>query len=227
MNYLYLSVFMVLLACNAPEKNPTKSLFNGEDLSGWHLYNAGDVPSIWFVEDGLLTCDPEHEGEYGDLVTDFSFEGSYTLNCEWKVDSGGNSGIFLQVVEAESLAAPWMSGVEYQILDHSDTTNHNYGDLTRMSGAFYGFQALPDSVPYNQGDWNRTRIVVNDNLITFFLNEVQTAEMDLSTQEWRNAVANSKFAEYPEFGKSRRGKIALQAWKGRVQFRNIKLMQRH
>jgi hypothetical protein len=51
--------------------------------------------------------------------------------------------------------------------------------------------------------------------------------MDLSTQEWRNAVANSKFAEYPEFGKSRRGKIALQAWKGRVQFRNIKLAQRH
>ena len=227
MKYQHIAVAALLLAC-APEEQPTEiSLFNGEDLSGWHLYNQGDVPSIWFVEDGLLTCDPAHEGEYGDLVTNFSYEGSYTLNCEWKVDSGGNSGIFLHVVEAESIAAPWMSGVEYQILDHSDTTNHNYGDPTRMSGAFYGFQVLPDSVPYNQGDWNRTRIVVNDNLITFFLNGVQTADMDLSTQEWRNAVANSKFAEYPDFGKPRRGKIALQAWKGRVQFRSIKLMQRH
>ena len=116
-----------------------------------------------------------------------------------------------------------MSGVEYQILDHSDTTNHNYGDPTRMSGALYGFQELPDSSLYHQGDWNQTEVHMKGGVITFFLNGVQTAQMDLNGESWKEAVAASKFEEYGVFGEPRNGRIGLQAWKGRVQFKDITL----
>ena len=138
------------------------------------------------------------------------------------VDSAGNSGIFFHVLETQSLAAPWMSGVEYQILDHSDTTNHNYGDPTRMSGALYGFRiARFFAIP--QGDWNQTEVHMKGGVITYFLNGVQTAQMDLNSESWKAAVAASGFQEYDAFGKPRNGRIGLQAWKGRVQFKDITL----
>jgi len=223
LKYLHIAVSALLLAC-ASEEQPTEiALFNGEDLSGWHLYNEEKTPSIWSVEEGLLTCDPSNDGAFGDLVTDLTYEGDYIFQCSWRVDSAGNSGIFFHVLETQSLAAPWMSGVEYQILDHSDTTNHNYGDPTRMSGALYGFQELPDSSLYYQGDWNQTEVHMKGGVITYFLNGIQTAQMDLNSESWKAAVAASGFQEYDAFGKPRNGRIGLQAWKGRVQFKDITL----
>jgi hypothetical protein len=223
LKYLHIAVVALLLAC-ASEEQPTEiAIFNGEDLSGWHLYNEEKTPSIWSVEDGLLTCDPSNDGAFGDLVTDLTYEGDYIFQCSWRVDSAGNSGIFFHVLETQSLPAPWMSGVEYQILDHSDTTNHNYGDPTRMCGALYGFQELPDSFLYHQGDWNQTEVHMKSGVITYFLNDIQTAQMDLNSASWKAAVAASKFEEYGVFGKPRNGRIGLQAWKGRVQFKDITL----
>ncbi len=223
MKYLHIAVAALLLACASEEQPAEIALFNGEDLSGWHLYNEEKTPSIWSVKDGLLTCDPSNDGAFGDLVTDLTYEGDYIFQCSWRVDSAGNSGIFFHVLETQSLAAPWMSGVEYQILDHSDTTNHNYGDPARMSGALYGFQELPDSLIYHQGAWNQTEVHMKGGVITYFLNGVQTAQMDLNGEPWKAAVAASRFQEYDVFGKPRNGRIGLQAWKGRVQFKDITL----
>jgi len=215
--------FAFLTSCISSEEAPLETaIFNGENLNGWHLFNEGDVPSIWFVEDGLLTCDPVHEGTFGDLVTSTRFEDDFTFTCDWKVGSGGNSGIFIGVVD-EEWAAPWMSGVEYQILDHSDSLNHNYNDPKRMSGALYGFQEVPQHVPYHQDGWNHTRIEVKKNELIYFLNGVQTAKVDVSSKQWTTMVQESKFREYPDFGKRLYGRIALQAWKGRVQFKNLKI----
>lgn len=224
MKYFTISALVLVVAACNPVKEPTSTtLFDGETLNGWHLYNEGKLASIWSVENGLLTCDPRNDGEYGDLITDLTYDGNFTFSCDWRVDSAGNSGIFFHVLETEKLTAPWMSGVEYQILDHSDTTNHNYGDPTRMSGALYGFQELPDSVPYEQGGWNHTEVEVKGSRIRYFLNGVQTAEMDLDSDTWKTAVADSKFAEYGVFGQPRNGRIGLQAWKGRVQFKNLRI----
>ena len=60
-------------------------------------------------------------------------------------------------------------------------------------------------------------------VITYFLNGVQTAQMDLNGEPWKAAVAASRFQEYDVFGKPRNGRIGLQAWKGRVQFKDITL----
>lgn len=140
-----------------------------------------------------------------------------------RVHSAGNSGIFFHVLETQILAALWMSGVEYQILDHSDTTNHNYDDPTRMSGAFYSFPESPDTSLFRQGDWNQTEVHMKGGVITYFLNGLQTAQMDLNSASWKAAVAVSRFQEYDAFGKPRNGRIGLQAWKGRVQFKDITL----
>ena len=224
MKYFFFTLLLFATGCGQPEESSTV-LFNAQNLEGWHVYNLGNTPSIWTVENGLLTCDPRNEGEFGDLVTDITFDGDFIFSCDWKVDSGGNSGIFFHVLETESLAAPWMSGIEYQVLDHSDTANHNYGDPMRMSGALYGFQELPEQTVYHQGDWNHTEVRMQGSSISYFLNGVQTAQMDLHSAEWKSAVADSKFEEYGVFGQPRNGRIGLQAWKGRVQFKNLNLVR--
>ena len=224
MKRVFFLSLILLQACNFTPDSPKELLlFDGATLKGWHLYNAPSASSIWFVEDGLLTCDPAHDGTYGDLITDLAFEGDYTFSCEWKVGSGGNSGVFIHVLESQAYAAPWMSAVEYQILDHSDSTNHNYNDPKRMSGALYGFQDLPEELPYHQNGWNTTLIQVQGEVLTFFLNDVQTAKVDLASPAWKAQVKASKFAQYEGFGQSRKGAISLQAWKGRVQFRNLQI----
>ena len=68
MNHLiYLFTIILLAGCNPAKKqkkeannNETEwvSLFDGETLNGWHLYN-GDVPEkFWSVEDGVLKFHP-------------------------------------------------------------------------------------------------------------------------------------------------------------------------
>ena len=91
MKYLYIAVAGLLLACASEEQPAEIALFNGEDLSGWHLYNEEKTPSIWSVEEGLLTCDPSNDGAFGDLVTDLTYEGDYIFQCSWRVDSAATA----------------------------------------------------------------------------------------------------------------------------------------
>lgn len=212
---------IALVACGGGDA--PASLFNGKDLSGWHVYNEGDVVSVWTVENGLLTCDPWRDAVFGDLVTDEQFE-NFDFSCEWRIDSGANSGLFFHVEESATIPTPWMSGFEYQLLDNDDTLNHNYGDPTRMSGAFYGFYDLPDSVLYfPRGQWNKTRVIVDHGTVTYYLNGLETARVDLNSDQWKQKVEESKFKDYPQFGIPRAGRIGLQSWRGRVQFKNMSI----
>ncbi len=43
-----------------------KSLFNGEDLTGWTIYGT----EKWYVEDGLLVSESGPDAQYGYLATD-------------------------------------------------------------------------------------------------------------------------------------------------------------
>ena len=76
-----------------------KLLFDGKSMQWWHLYNRGDAPSAWIVQDGELYCQPIFDAtEHGDLVSDQEFK-NYELAFEWKISEGGNSGVFINVLE--------------------------------------------------------------------------------------------------------------------------------
>lgn len=223
---------MLLQACGKEAKGPNKLskeeknegwslLFDGETTNGWHVYNKGKVASLWHVKDGELYSNPENMSlETGDLVSDRQFE-DFELKFEWKMTKGGNSGVFINVLEREDIPTPWASGPEYQLLENS---HQDYTNDVKRPGCLYGFDAQKnrvESLPF--GQWNQSRIRQINGKIEFYLNGVLTAEKDLTSPEWQARVAESNFKGFPEFGKRTSGHIALQDWAKGVSFRNIKV----
>ncbi len=73
----------------APDADGWVSLFNGENLDGWHLRHDG--PNGWTVQDGVLINTPPSV----DLISDVPLE-DIELHVEFRVPQGGNSGVYLQ-----------------------------------------------------------------------------------------------------------------------------------
>lgn len=190
-------------------------LFDGETLEGWHTY-LKDNADGWQVTNGILST----EGGKGDLLTDQEFE-NFELFLEWKVEPKGNSGIMYNVVEDKKYQAPYETGPEFQLID-----DVNYpAQLTpdQKSGANYALDAPKVLAAKPAGEFNTTRIVVNDGKVEHWLNGQLVVAYELWTPEWKAKVAQTKFAEMPGYGKARKGRIALQDHGDAVAFRNIKI----
>ncbi|MGV3594840.1 MAG: 3-keto-disaccharide hydrolase [Sediminibacterium sp.] len=198
-------------------------LFDGKTTNGWHGYNKDGVPAVWLAKDGELQCDPTKrtELEVTDLVTDQSYE-NYELQFEWKISEGGNSGVFINVQEKKELMAAWMTGPEYQLLEKAHV---DFDKPEKKPGSLYAFTKEPATVTNKKpGEWNQSTIKQVNGVIEFYLNGVRTAKQDLTLQDWKDAVAQTHFKAYPEFGVATKGHIALQDWQKPVSFRNIKLL---
>ncbi len=236
MKTLFSPVLLVLLlisACSdtgnkdnaltdSEEAQGWKLLFDGKTLENWHAYNHGKQKSEWKVIDGTIYCDPASLDRSGDLTSDQEYE-NYDLVFDWKLPQQGNSGVFINVQEVDTITAAWFTGPEYQLLD---SAHKDYQLPLKRSGCLYGISPLKNAVEINgTGLWNHSRILQNNGLVKFFLNEVQTAEMDFNSGEWRSLVANSGFKVFPEFGKRTKGRIVLQNWATGVSFKNIKILE--
>lgn len=237
MNIFFSCISIVLLSasifsCNNPSKDNQltsqekkdgwKLLFDGETTNGWHLYRLGDKPSVWEVRDGALFCNLANHQEDGDLVTNEEYE-NYDLKFEWKMGDDGNSGVFINVVENDTIPAAWFTGPEYQLLGikHPD-----YAVDTKRSGCIFGFSSGNASASTKPaGEWNSSEIKQENGKVQFFLNGIKTAEADFTSPQWKEAVSQSKFAGFHEFGKRTKGKIGLQDWGKGVSFKNIKLRE--
>lgn len=216
---------LVSLAAFSQKKGKWQSLSNGKDFTGWHSYNkAGQqVSDLWKIEDGAFVLTGKGGG---DLVTDKDYE-NFTLELEWKIAEGGNSGIFYGVKEDAKYKTPYMTGPEIQVLDderHPDSKagkngNHKAGSLYDMIPP-----AKLDAVK-PAGQWNKCVITKKDNQVTVVLNGVQTVSYPASGAEWDAMVANSKFKGWEGFGKYQTGKIGLQDHGDKVWFRNIRIKE--
>lgn len=195
-------------------------LFNGNDARGWHLYNKQNTNSGWIVKDGALMVDTVNKTEVNDLVSDQSFK-NFDLQFDWRLTKGGNSGVFINVLERPDITTAWASGPEYQLLDpaHAD-----YEKPAKKAGALYAMVPQQNgATTKTAGEWNHSRIKQQDGKVEFYLNGVLTATQDFTTQAWKDSVANSHFSKFPEFGKNTSGHIALQDWASGVAFKNIKI----
>lgn len=200
-------------------------LFDGKTLEGWHLYNAADSTqySAWEVRDGVLFCNATDESKrHGDLVTNATYE-NYELVFDWQIALRGNAGVFINVQESEDIPTAYQSGPEYQLLEPAHMDNST---PEKRPGCLWGFSPQTEEVEAKPaGQWNTSRIVQNDGKMEFYLNGKLTAEADFNSPEWMQQVAQTNFANYPEFGKATSGKIALQNWYFEVGFRNMKLRE--
>jgi hypothetical protein len=140
---------------------------------------------------------------------------------EWKVGPGGNSGVFFRATED----VEWIyhGAPEMQILDDEA---HRDG-LSRMTaaGSNYELHPAPEGVVRPAGEWNHVRLVVDGANVEHWLNGERIVAYELWSPDWEERVRNSKFAEWPEYGRARSGHIGLQDHGDPVAFRNIKIRE--
>ncbi|MDC0283960.1 DUF1080 domain-containing protein [Mariniblastus sp.] len=195
------------------------NLLDSRDLSQFRGYESEQIGEGWSLDGRDLYFDGSGGG---DLITRQTY-GDFDLQVEWKVANGANSGIMWRVSLGDS--APYMSGPEYQILDdseHADGAN----ELT-AAGSLYGMFPAKDrdgnKTLRDVGTWNKTRITVVGNRVTYYLNLKKVLETEIGSPEWNEQLGKSKFKDWDKFAKNRGGHIAFQDHGNEVWFRNIRI----
>ncbi|MBC7829062.1 MAG: DUF1080 domain-containing protein [Chitinophagaceae bacterium] len=236
---LFTASFCLLFACGTTQQSSVSStthnnltnkakeegwrlLFDGTTKNGWHVFNNKTDGSAWRVADGTLFLDPKARGPKGegggDIITEEAFE-NFHLKLDWKLDSAGNSGVVIQAQEDPKYRYPWVTGPEIQIIDnnaHPDAKNkeHRAGDLYDLVAG------TPETVK-PIGEWNSMEIVQNNGKLDLFQNGVKVVSTTQWDDNWSKLIVESKFKSMADFGKFRKGKIALQDHGNPVWFRNI------
>ena len=213
-------------------------LWDGETTKGWRGANADKFPEFgWEIKNGILTVLESGGAESrngGDIVTEKEFS-SFELELDFMITSGANSGIKYFVAEGIQKGQGSAIGPEYQILDdkqHPDAKNGVNGNRT-LASLYDLIKAENLSEPDRNsskrfngvGQWNKARLVVSGNHVEHWLNNVKVVEYERVSQIFRNLVAKSKYAKYPNFGEAPRGHILLQDHGNKVSFRSIKIRE--
>ncbi len=194
------------------------ALFNGEDLTGWkglvgspksrremsreELAEAQakadeDMRAHWKVVDGVLCFD----GKGHSLCTARDYS-DFEMLVDWKIQSGGDSGIYLR------------GSPQVQIWDTA---------LTRVgaqvgSGGLYNNQNGPRNplkvADKPVGQWNTFKITMVGERVTVYLNDVLVVDNVVMDNYWERDKPI-----YPN------GQIELQSHGSLLEFRNIYLRE--
>ncbi len=221
-------------------------LFDGTSTKGWRGYGKEALPSRWTLEDGCLKFNGTgtgegQTGEGGDVIFAHQFK-NFTLEMEWKISKGGNSGIFYLAKEVttkdengkDRYEPIYISAPEYQVLDNANHPDALLGvDGNRQSASLYDM--IP-AKPQNQnpyGEWNKVKILVFKGTVVHFQNDEKVLEYHLWTQQWTDMLQASKFSQkdWPLAfellnncgGENHEGYIGLQDHGDDVWYRNIRI----
>jgi hypothetical protein len=185
--------------------------------SAWRGYRTDTIPSRWIFANGVLS----KTRPVTDIVSREEF-GDFELELEWKIGVAGNSGIFYRGTEEYDHI--YWTAPEYQLLDNIKADD-NKTPLTRAA-AVYGLYAAPDGHVKPVGEWNQTRIVAKGSHVEHWLNGFKMEEYDLGSPDWTAKVKASKFGAWPNYGRAKRGHLALQGdHNGDLAFRNIRIRE--
>ncbi|QGJ68912.1 Glycosyl hydrolase [Planctomycetales bacterium 10988] len=213
---LVLSCFVTLGSLQAEESEWTW-LFDGENMDHWQNYSGEPIPEQWVIDDGSLHLTGKGGG---DLATKEMYE-NFDLRWEWKISPGGNSGVIY--LSRPGDAKPYMSGLEYQILD--DSAHKDGANPLTSAGALYALVKPEDKELHPVGEWNTSRIVVKNNVIQHFVNGKKVLQLKKGSKKWDKLVSESKFTRWEQFGKTTKGHIVLQDHTDPVWYRNIRIRE--
>ncbi len=155
-------------------------LFNGRDLSGWHISRTthqGTTPDFKFRK-GVLIGKQHPYGQGGVLLTDNKYQ-NFELYVEVKIDSFCNGGIFLRSTE---------SGQAYQVeLSEPGGTGNLFGEMLRISkpGVVQNKEAV-----WKPNAWNSFRIRMTGEIprITCWINGIEVWDV---TQPQNDFIAGA------------------------------------
>lgn len=175
-----------------------------------------DVPDAWERSNGIihLRKTPERTGH---IVTRREY-GDFTLRFEWKIASGGNSGIKYRVRRYDDR----MLGCEYQIYDAGSANV----EPKNQTGSIYDlYEPLEYIVARPAGEWNSSMIRVQENRIEHWLHNEKIVAATIGDAEWDRRMAESKFNEFPDFAKNPRGRIMLTDHGSEVWYRKFEFTE--
>ena len=229
LKYTLIVLLFFTISC---EKNESEwiDLFDGKSTDGWRAYNGKEIPEKWAAIDGELTFDTDLklEDEWiggGDIIyykEEFEY---FELYLEWKLPKGGNSGVFYNV--QEGFQAPYAISPEYQLIDDLGWEEINNAKLEewQKAGANYAMHEadLSKKQLNPAGQWNSSRILYTAKKVQHWLNGELLLEFEPYSKEWLLKRDSGKWDDYPDYGKFRKGYIALQDHDSPIWFRNIKI----
>lgn len=152
-------------------------LFNGRDLTGWHISRTthhGTTPDVR-VEDGAIVLRQHPYGQGGLLMTDETY-GDFELYLEVKPDWGTNGGILFRSTEGGS-------GYQVEMVGGgAPGTGNLFGEMLRVSK---GAEATALQQVWKENDWNalRLRVVGEVPHVTLWVNGVQMWDVILERND--------------------------------------------
>jgi len=213
-------ILFIATACTNSEPE-TISLFNGEDLSGWHV----DVPEMdnnpeainpFIVRDGMLVSLGTPGGH---LITDSVFQ-DYRLEVEYRfAGEPGNCGVLVHASTPRSLYGMFPKSLEVQMM------HENAGDFWCIVEDI----TVPDMEERRgpKEEWG-----ITEGKARRILNLTDDSENPVG--EWNNMVVecvddevkvwvNGDLVNYGYDCTATKGQLAVQAEGSEVEFRKLEL----
>jgi hypothetical protein len=221
MRIVVISLMMLTLLSCGPKEPETRSLFNGVDLTGWHV----DVPAMdtnpdtvnpFIVRDSMLVSLGTPGGH---LITDSVFQ-NYRLDVEYRfAGKPGNCGVLIHASTPRALYEMFPKSLEVQMM------HENAGDFWCIVEDI----KVPDMETRRgpKEEWG-----VTEGKKRRILNLTDGSENPPG--EWNNMViecvgnevkvwVNGDFVNHGYDCTTDRGQIAIQAEGSEVEFRKLEL----
>lgn len=226
MNYRKISAILLFIgtfAWSLQSQEQSISLFNGQDLTGWHTDvpdkdSKPEVRNSFIVRNGLLVSLGTPEGH---LITDSVYK-NYRLEVEYRfAGEPGNCGVLVHASTPRALYRMFPKSVEVQ-MEHKNAGDFwcivediSVPDMVKrrgpedkwgiVEGKNRRVENLTNGSEKPAGDWNRMVIECREGEITVWVNN------DLVNHGYKCTAI--------------RGQIALQAEGSEVEFRKVWLTQ--
>jgi hypothetical protein len=221
MNSITALLIVCLTLSNTLALSQTKNLFNGKDLTGWHI----DVPDMdkdpnlkspFFVRNGMLVSQGTPGGH---IITDAVYK-NYRLDVEYRfAGEPGNCGVLVHASTPRSLYKMFPKSIEVQLMHENAgdfwciVEDIRVQDMEKRRGAKEEWGTtegklrrvlnLTDGSEKPVGQWNKVRIECLNSTVKVWVNgDLVNLGFDCTAQE---------------------GQIALQAEGSEVEFRKVVL----
>lgn len=209
------------LSCSFPGKQPSNSLFNGKDLTGWHV----DVPELdtnatakspFMVRNGMLVSLGKPNGH---LITNATYQ-NYRLEAEYRfAGEPGNCGVLVHASTPRALYKMFPKSIEVQMM-HQDAGDFwcivediTVPDMEQRRGP-------KENWGITEGKERRIRNLTDGSEKPLGQWNTMTIEcLRDSIKVW----VNGDLVNYGYNATAQKGQIAVQAEGSEVEFRKLEL----